>query len=79
MALVGAELREALATGWAAIGLLCRMDPLVARERGRAGEALPTLRAEEGALTGVGPVECGGWVMKVAGPSPDHCCLSAVS
>lgn len=43
MALVGAELREALATGWAAIGLLCRMDPLVARERGGAGEALPTL------------------------------------
>lgn len=34
MALVGAELCEALATGWAAIGLLCRMDPLVARERG---------------------------------------------
>lgn len=34
MALVGAELREALATGWAAIGFLRCMDALVARERG---------------------------------------------
>lgn len=57
MALVGAELCEAFTTSRTAIGFLGRMDTLVACEGRGSGETFPTLRAEEGALTGVGPVE----------------------
>lgn len=57
MALVGAELREAFTTSRTAIGFLGRMDTLVACEGRGSGETFPALRAEEGALTRVGPVE----------------------
>jgi hypothetical protein len=57
MALVRAELCEALPTSRAAIGFLGCMDTLVACEGRGSREAFTTLRAEEGALTRVGPVE----------------------